>query len=281
MNIGLQMFRAQNRFLSLISPEQAISKAAELFFTPKRHQPKSWEQQAESTGRRVSISPGVSAIVWGTGKPVLLMHGWEGRATQMAGFIEPLLSSGFQLIALDAPAHGLSDGIRSNPLKFIEAIFNAEKVFGSFYAVIGHSMGGGCALYAASQGLSADKIVSISGPASFKRVSRRFANFIGLSKQAISGFIEHAEKEVGIPFAQIDLVSQVPAIRQPVLLVHDNQDKEIPFGDARLLAGSMLNARLYVTEGFGHRKIMRAPIMIDTVSDFIKHEGFQFLSEAL
>lgn len=281
MNIAFQMFRAQNRLLSMFAPDAAVAKAGKIFFTPRRHEGKSWEQQAESQGHRVSLSNGTSALIWGKGTPILLMHGWEGRATQMAGFIEPLTQAGYQLIALDAPAHGQSEGKQSNPMKFIETLFLAEKVFGPFYALIGHSMGGGCVLYAAAEGLQTEKVVSISGPASFKRVSSRFANFIGLNDSARARFVSHVESTVGIPFDQIDLVSRAKDLKLPALIVHDMDDAEIPFKDAQIIAHSLTKGHLYETQGLGHRAIMRSSLMIDTVTNFIELENHEFLDEAI
>ncbi|GAB5382695.1 MAG: alpha/beta fold hydrolase [Aliiglaciecola sp.] len=281
MNIGLQLFRAQNRLLSMINPSEAIERANALFFTPKRHDPKSWEEQAESAGQRVRLKNGVSAIVWGQGTPILLMHGWEGRATQMAGFIEPLTRQGFQLIALDAPAHGRSLGNQSHPMRFVESMRLAEETYGPFYAVIGHSMGGGCSIYCALEGMQVEKVISIAGPANFKRVSRRFANFIGMSQSVIKRFVEGVEKTVGIPFAQIDLVARAAELKQPLLLVHDSDDKEIPISDAQQLAHAVENSTLVCMQGLGHRKIMRDSVMIDTVVNFIVHDTDRFLIEAI
>lgn len=281
MNIGYQMFRAQNMLLSALQPERAVKKADKLFFFPRKHASKDWEHTAETQGRRMMLNNGISAIVWGEGAPVLMMHGWEGRATQMAGFVAPLNRMGFQVIALDAPAHGKSEGERSNPVKFVEAMFLAEQAFGPFYAVVGHSMGGGCALYSVSQGLSAQKVVSIAGPASFKRVSHRFAKFIGLVDAAADRFVSHVEKSVGMPFAQIDLVRRASEIEVPVLLIHDRHDEEIPFRDAQALKPVLKQGHLFETEQLGHRKIMRAGLVVDTVSSFVGQDRATFLLEAI
>lgn len=281
MNIGLHVLRAQNRVLSLTQPETAVKKAGNMFFTPRKHVAKEWENQAESVGRRMTLKNGASVIVWGEGIPVLLMHGWEGRATQMSGFINPLASKGVQLIAIDAPAHGHATGTQSNPMRFVESMFLAEQAFGPFYSVVGHSMGGGCALYSVAEGLSAQKVVSIAGPASFKKVSKRFANIIGLADKVADRFVQHVEQVVGIPFREIDLVSRVPELQQSALIVHDKDDQEIPFKDAKSLVNALSDAYLYDTVGLGHRQIMRASLVIDTVSNFVALNNDAFLVEAI
>ena len=47
---------------------------------------------------------------WGEGPKVLLLHGWGGQASQLGAFAEPLVGTGFGVVAIDAPAHGRSPG---------------------------------------------------------------------------------------------------------------------------------------------------------------------------
>src|SRR5438105_1441963 len=73
-------------------------------------------QQAEVT--RLNIVPGtendteeVAVYRWGKAdRRILLVHGWGGKAAQFFSFVGPLLENGFEVIAFDAPAHGLSSG---------------------------------------------------------------------------------------------------------------------------------------------------------------------------
>jgi pimeloyl-ACP methyl ester carboxylesterase len=269
MNIGFQLFRMKNKVMGRLFPQQVVANACEMFFTPRKHPIKSWESSAEAKGIRVKLSDGLSVIVWGQGAPVLMMHGWEGRATQMAAFIEPLNQLGFQVVALDAPAHGHSQGRQANPVRFAEAMLEVDKQLGPFHAVIGHSMGAGAAIYAIKHGLRTNKLVAISSPASFYRVLRRFAIHIGFSDKLVNRFLKHAEEVVGIPFANIELGELVNEIAVEGLFIHDQEDAEIPHSESNEMAHNMPNGRLYSTQGLGHRKIMRSPLVIDTVSNFI------------
>lgn len=49
---------------------------------------------------------------WGdpNNPPILLVHGWAGRGSQMGGFVAPLLAQGFSVLAPDLPGHGESAG---------------------------------------------------------------------------------------------------------------------------------------------------------------------------
>ena len=54
-------------------------------------------QDLELEGKRLV------AWSWGEGPTVLLVHGWEGRGSQMAAFAAPLAEAGFRAVAFDAP----------------------------------------------------------------------------------------------------------------------------------------------------------------------------------
>ncbi|MEH6557335.1 MAG: alpha/beta hydrolase [Oceanicoccus sp.] len=89
---------------------------------------KSWEEEKEQQGERVSLSNGLSAIKCGNSKQqLLLVHGWESRATQMAGLVDAIVDAGFQVIASDGPAHGHSAGREANPLMFAEAMLQVNE----------------------------------------------------------------------------------------------------------------------------------------------------------
>jgi pimeloyl-ACP methyl ester carboxylesterase len=60
-----------------------------------------------------------------------------------------------------------------------------------------------------------------------------------------------------------------PHIEVPVLVVHDTDDREVPYADGPRLAG-LLGARLLTTNGLGHRRILYAPEVVAAIVDFIE-----------
>src|SRR5687767_6768036 len=48
----------------------------------------------------------VRGHVWGSGPVVYLVHGWGGRGSQLAPYVEPLTATGHRVVLFDAPAHG-------------------------------------------------------------------------------------------------------------------------------------------------------------------------------
>jgi len=270
MNIPLTMFRLRNQVMGILAPLQTARKARGIFMKPRRHQPKDWELEVEKQGQRIAIGEGLSAIQWGTGPCILLMHGWESRGTQLAKFVEPLTRQGFQVVALDAPAHGHSLGEEANPVVFAEAILTVEKELGPFYAVIGHSMGAAATAISLKRGLECQKVVLISGPSSIEQVLLRFAKFIGLSKGVRRRFIRVVENHVGLLSQELEVAKMSESFEMKALIIHDHDDLEVPFSEAESIQRHWKNAVLIPTNGLGHRRIVRDPIVLERVVAFMK-----------
>ena len=275
MNLALKIFRMKNRVVGFIRPESTINQAKELFLTPRKFPVKDWERELESSGVRTKLENGLSVISWGqSARKVLLVHGWESRATQMSGFVEPLLKQGFQVCAFDGPAHGHSEGNRANPYVFAQAVSYVYKNLGPFEAVIAHSMGGSAVSVALSE-MDTDsvtrpeKVVLISSPSSIHNVLDRFANFIGLSETNTAKFARLIEKAVGQPTQALSTATNVRELSCEGLIIHDRSDIEVPYEDAMEIAANWKSSRLFSTEGLGHRAIIRQPAVWKEVADFL------------
>lgn len=275
MNLALAIFRIKNRVMGAIRPQLTINQAKELFLTPRKFPVKKWEHELESKGVRTKLENGLSVITWGQSKrKVLLVHGWESRATHMSGFVDHLLEKGFQVYAFDGPAHGHSDGQRANPYMFAQAVSYVYENLGPFEGVIGHSMGGSAVSFALSQLDEASKadlnrVVLISSPSSIQNVLERFAGFIGLSNTNTIKFVRLIERAVGQPTAQLNTAFNVKNLLCDGLIIHDKSDLEVPYEDALEIANNWKSTRLVSTEGLGHRAIIRQPVIWKEVADFL------------
>ena len=59
-----------------------------------------------------------------------------------------------------------------------------------------------------------------------------------------------------------------PRVTQPTLVLHDADDRTAPLATGRALAGALPHARLQVTRGLGHRRILEDAAVVDAV---VKH----------
>lgn len=217
----------------------------------------------------VSFRFGLAGLRWGEGGPrVLALHGWEGRAAQFRRLGEALAARGYQLVALDAPAHGRSPGTDADPVVFADALSEAAAELGPLHAVIGHSMGGASALLALAGGLRAERAVVIAAPAAFAPVLLGIGRRLGLPGTAMNRFLELMERRTGRPLSALDIESFAPDLAGPRLVVHDREDRVIPFEHAARIA-RRLGASLLETSGLGHRDILRAEPVVDRVAGFL------------
>jgi pimeloyl-ACP methyl ester carboxylesterase len=285
MNYALEGYKLTNRIGSVIAPNWAAKNASIKFLSPNRHAIKAWEREAEQAGTRFNLSEEVSVIRWsrnsnaddssssGSGKQILLVHGWESRATQMYGLVKGLVEQGYTVFAVDMPGHGHSTGETSNAYLFAQTIKRAQQELGHFKAIIGHSMGAGAAAIAVGKGVIADKLVLISGPSSIENVLRRFSGFVGLNKLTTNKFIDFIGQYVGVPAAELDATKLLQSCDIPALLIHDEHDIEVPFSESARLAQVFNQSELLITKGLGHRKILKSDEVIAKISSFVNAGG--------
>lgn len=217
----------------------------------------------------VTFRFGLAGLRWGEHGPrILALHGWEGRASQFRGLGERLAARGYQLVALDAPAHGRSPGREANPVVFADAAVEAASELGPLHAVVGHSMGGAAVLLAQSRGLRAGRSVAIAAPAALPDVLQRLSRAFGLPLRASRAFIAQMERHAGEPASGLDVALLGAQLRGPLLLIHDHDDCVVPFGDGERIA-ALTGGELIATRGLGHRDILREAGVLDRITAFL------------
>jgi pimeloyl-ACP methyl ester carboxylesterase len=67
----------------------------------------------------------------------------------------------------------------------------------------------------------------------------------------------------------VDLPDLLASVRTAGLVVHAQDDKEVPFSDGERLAGAWPGAALFPVDGVGHRRILRDPSVITAAVNFV------------
>lgn len=270
----MTFLRLKNRLLGMISPETVAKQNARLFLSPRNHALKDWEHEAEKQGERLCFGDSLSAIRWGkSDKRILVMHGWESRATQMFGIADVLARRGFEVIAIDAPKHGHSKGEKSNPVEFANAIAAADKAFGPFYGAVGHSMGATALAIARDKGINLGRYALISSPACIYDSLKAFAGFMGLSEECTKRFVHNVEQEVGRPARELDVGDLLGSHDESSLLVHAKDDKEIPYEAMQRICDKLSNVKTVSPIDLGHRKIVRDEDVAASIHNFLSQSS--------
>jgi pimeloyl-ACP methyl ester carboxylesterase len=259
---------AVSRAAQKLAP-RAVGRAAEaLFCTPRRSARPAHEARilADATPFTIPFEGDrLAGWSWGAGPTVLLVHGWNGRGAQLGALVEPLVAAGFRVVTFDGPAHGATGGRRATLASFSRAIVAVTCAVGPLHGVVAHSFGGAAATLALAGGVSAERVVLISP---FTRIAdgvSRFTGALGLGGVALQTFHERLAARAGSVIAALEPLAVAPRLEARALVVHDEEDREVRFGDGAAIAAAWPGAELVATHGLGHQRILRDPEIVKLV----------------
>lgn len=266
--------------LAGMEPAPAAALAARAFFgLPPRRHPRPARETAwvAAGGAPLTFAGGkLAATTWGVpGRPaVLLVHGWDGRGTQLGAYAAPLVAHGWRVVALDGPAHGESAGRTVHIQAFAEAeaaVGRELSQTGELAGVVAHSFGASAAFTALHEdGFAPRRMVLCSGPASIRGVLDRFVARLNFGPVATEHFMIAAAREVGVPLDRLDSARCAGAGTTPTLVLHDPADREVPFAEAEKLTTDLGPvATLVPCPGYGHRRILREPAVVARAVRFL------------
>jgi pimeloyl-ACP methyl ester carboxylesterase len=271
-NVRTEILRGGIGLLSAVAPGAASAMAERLFLTPRRYQRPAGERALIGQARRLMLpTPDGCLATWqwgGEGPRVLLVHGWEGRGTQLGAFVEPLVAAGFRVVAFDAPAHGDSPGARSSLFQFAAAVRRADEDLGPFHAIITHSMGGAAALWASRHGPLAERMVMIAPPVDLRDFTRAFAQTLNFSEPVRQRLHQRLDVRFGVSIGDVRAERLAAAMSRPLLVIHDEDDREVPLACGEAIAHAWPGAELRRTRGLGHRRILRDPDVVRATVGF-------------
>ena len=278
--LGLALVRLKFRLLAALSTEWAFRAAWRLFTTPRRLPEKAWEAAALADARRFAV-PGpagaLAAYEWNaTGtRTVLLVHGWEHRASFWGVLVRELVAAGYRVVAFDAPAHGASAGHRLTLPAYVRAVQAVADTLGPVHAVVAHSLGGATVVggpvhFNAETTAGLPRLALLAVPASTPAVARRFAELLGLPPAVMGRLNRYIREQHGRDAESFSLTQAGPLFpAEQVLLLHDEDDESIPFAEARELAAAWPALHFEATAGLGHNRIMREPAVLARIVEFL------------
>lgn len=244
--------------LSYINLDHATSKAYQLFSSPrkgklkKEHLPKTLQSATLETFEYNNEK--FQTYIWkGNEEIILLVHGWESNASRWKKLLQYLKPLGKTIIAIDGPAHGLSEGIEFNAPKYAEYINVITQKYQP-KIVIGHSIGGAAISFYLNKykNPAIEKVILLGAPSDFKIISNNFVNLLSLNnkikKQLEAYYFQkfniHLDDFAGHKFAQ--------NFPQKAFIAHDATDDVVLVEEGRKYASTWKNAVYIETNGLGH-----------------------------
>jgi pimeloyl-ACP methyl ester carboxylesterase len=211
----------------------------------------------------------VAGWKWGRGPAVVLLHGWGGQAGQLTSFVPPLLGRGLSVVAFDAPGHGRSARGLSSAVQFARALHAVVEETGQVHGIVAHSLGGCAVALAARDGLPVARVVLIAAPVNPPAWVEPFAATFGIEPHVVELMKRRSERRLGFLWDDLRLPILVAGLRQPLLVVHDRHDAEVPLSDGAAIAGAWPGGRLLETAGLGHNRVLRDPEVIAQAVAFV------------
>lgn len=217
-----------------------------------------------------ALPSGARVWSWGEGPIALLVHGWGGRGAQLGGFVPTLVNAGWKVVAFDAPAHGDSPGTRTTLDEMAGTLRAVADWHGPVDAVIAHSFGAAATTVALSRGLRAGRVAFLAPLFAVEASVERYVTALGMSAESRAAFLAAlSDANRGAGPDQLDGPKLAPAMTAPLLVVHDQADREVPYRDGVAAATLWPGAGLITTVGLGHRKILGDPHVISLVREFV------------
>jgi pimeloyl-ACP methyl ester carboxylesterase len=266
------------KILQFFSVKLTTLYLARLFTTPIKHKvPKRELEMDDHSIKETLLIPSVNKkiVVYQYGKSdkkILLVHGWSGRGTQLVKFADALVDKGYATISFDAPAHGKSSGNSTIMTEFIASILEIDKKFGPFEAAVGHSLGGMALLNAIKKGLKINRLIIIGSGDKVKDILDDFVSKLELKPEYSSHLQQHFEKKYNEPMENYSAHCAAKTIDIPVLVIHDENDNEVPVETSINIHDNLKNGELLITQHLGHRKILGNPFVIEKTIEFITNK---------
>ena len=235
---------------------------------------------ADGTRLRGWFLPGPAAMPdTGALPAVVVLHGWGSAATDLLPAAPELLAAGLPLLYLDARGHGRSGSVdfMSMP-RFAEDLDAAvewlrrdPRIDPDRIGVVGHSVGAGACLLAASRDPRIAAVIAIAAMAHPAELIRSSRGLRPAPTPLTTRVLTTIEDTIGHRFDAFAPINTIARIDAPVVVVHGTADTTVPPRDAaRLVDAAGPNARLRLVPGAGHRSVAPFLPLVGELGRFLR-----------
>lgn len=252
--------------LSYAAPKKAFSLAYKLFSNPRlgRLDSKNLPSILQTAKRETITNDGhhFETYLWSQGETelgegeetiILLVHGWESNASRWEKLVSHLLKTKHTILAVDAPAHGLSGGSEFNVPLYASFIDVVVKRFNPKH-IVGHSMGGIAAAYYQHQypGHNLQKMVLLGAPSDFSIILENYIKLLSLNQKIWQALVDYTKTHFKINVHEFTGQRFLKNTKLPGIIAHDTTDTVVLYSEAQKLAASWQHAEFITTTGYGH-----------------------------
>jgi pimeloyl-ACP methyl ester carboxylesterase len=257
-----------------IAPNATKDIILKRFFKPMSYPVTPLEKQYLDNGTSFQIHVHGNEIrcwKWGRGPGILFVHGWNGRGVNFAHFFEPFINAGYSVITYDAPAHGESGGRVTNYFELsdtVRAFLDPSHGF-NIQGIIAYSIGASAAINCISKEKPSVDAVLIAPALKLKEILFNAFNLHGVPEVVYRNVVAEMEAYYGYDVHQDNPDVLAKTISSKILIVHDTDDRTIPYTDSKILSEKTDNVYLHTTRGLGHKQILRDNAVLDVITAYI------------
>ena len=277
--IKLGTLRAGFVLGSRLLPARTLRHAVQLFVTPfAGSRSRALAAQTGLAMRRGEIiirGKRIATYSWGDPirQPyVLLVHGWSSFGLRYLPWVPHLRALGYAVIAFDQPGHGLSSGRYCTLPDFVDTTNELGRCYGPAALGIGHSLGAAALVLAQDQAWQARQLILLAPVADMVAAGDRFIRLVHLGEHLRAPFFAWHEHYTGTHPQDLQVHRHLPALGQRGLIVHDLDDRDVPWEEGERCARHWPTARLLSTQGLGHHRVVDAPQVIEAALAFLGGE---------
>ncbi|MEP6485184.1 MAG: alpha/beta hydrolase [Rudaea sp.] len=277
--MSLTALRAMFTLGSYVSPDATAERAARLFATPfasSRKRARNVGRDADMITESIEVDgQTLSTYRWGdpSHQPyALLLHGWSSFGLRFLSWVAALRAAGYAVVTFDQPGHGKSGGHLATLPEFAAAARAVGARYGTAALAVGHSFGGAALAMALDDSWQAKRIVLIAPSADMIAAVDRFFRFVKLRDRVRDAFYAWHLRRTGVDPRTLQVERHLRRLGQPCLVIHDLDDREVPWGEGERYAHSWPDARMLTTEGLGHNRIVDNPDVIAAALAFARGE---------
>ncbi len=260
-----------------ISPRLAAAAAFRLFCTPYSGKPKRKEPSIFHKAKKLQFDFNgivVRGFQWTPAKPgektILICHGFDSSSYKFEKFVHLFLREGMNVLAFDAPGHGISDGKIINAMVYRNLIIQIEKLFGPVKGIMAHSLGGLAAALAMEEINDPSKKIVLIAPATETITAiENFFHFIRVNDKTQKAFEGLIEETGSKPVSWYSVTRAVQTFSSQILWLHDEDDPVCPYEDTLPVQKMNLPHTTFITtKGLGHSTIYRDNKVQKMIADF-------------
>ena len=212
---------------------------------------------------------------WGSGSAkALLVHGWEGRASNFGKIIPRLVEKGYTVTSFDCPGHGQSERTE-NPFLDFAALVKQFLQEESYDLILTHSMGSIITIWNLFElKLPVQQMIVCTTPDTLEDRFAMTVKGLGLTDKTQRAMMQLFTARTGLNPDDLKGTRFAPDLQfQELLFISDVNDKILPLAWTQAVQEAAPGSELLLLEGTGHFRMLWSEQLVELLDQRIPKKG--------